>query len=291
MFSHVLITSDLSAASDAVMYCLPALKRLGATECTLFHALGVRHIDSLGTLLRDAVQPVLLRQKEILDQSGLTIHLEIAKGIPSEELNDYASRNAISLIVMGTHGESAAEHSLFRLGKVTSEVLHHHSKPLLLLRTRIIDRHKEFCLPASCEDFAQHVLFATDFSETAALAFSHVKALVGTGCRHITLLHVQDRTKIYPHLMERLEEFNRIDTERLEMHRNLLLQLGAESVEIKLPFGNPTQEILNESKLDYSLVVLGSQGKGFIHEVFIGSVSHNVARHAEMAVLLVPALR
>jgi len=36
------------------------------------------------------------------------------------------------------------------------------------------------------------------------------------------------------------------------------------------------------------LVVMGSHGRGFIGELFVGSVSHNVARHAEAPVLLVP---
>lgn len=60
---------------------------------------------------------------------------------------------------------------------------------------------------------------------------------------------------------------------------------------IKIPYGNPTQEILNESKSGYTLIVMGSQEHGFINELFIGSVSHNVARYANTSVLLIPALR
>jgi hypothetical protein len=39
------------------------------------------------------------------------------------------------------------------------------------------------------------------------------------------------------------------------------------------------------------LVVMGSQGRGFVKELFLGSVSHNVARHSDAAVLLIPAKR
>jgi len=76
------------------------------------------------------------------------------------------------------------------------------------------------------------------------------------------------------------------------MLRKKLLEKGAKSVHVNIPYGNPTSEILKElEKRDYSLVVMGSQGRGFIQEVFLGSVSHNIARNAPVSVLLVPALR
>ena len=76
------------------------------------------------------------------------------------------------------------------------------------------------------------------------------------------------------------------------MLRKKLLEKGAKNVLLKIPYGNPTSEILNELKGgDYSLVVMGSQGRGFIQEIFLGSVSHNIARDASVSVLLIPALR
>jgi nucleotide-binding universal stress UspA family protein len=39
------------------------------------------------------------------------------------------------------------------------------------------------------------------------------------------------------------------------------------------------------------VIVMGSQGRGFISEVFLGSVSHQVVRQAPVPVLLIPALR
>ncbi|MCA1785684.1 MAG: universal stress protein [Desulfobacteraceae bacterium] len=36
---------------------------------------------------------------------------------------------------------------------------------------------------------------------------------------------------------------------------------------------------------------MGTQGRGFLGEFFLGSVSHNVARHSVAPVLLVPGLR
>jgi len=105
------------------------------------------------------------------------------------------------------------------------------------------------------------------------------------------LLHIQDKTKIDKHLKHKLEEFNKIDTERLEMYKKVLIEKGAEDIQIKITYGIPTKEILDEAKNDYSLIVMGSQGRGFVEEIFVGSVSHNVVRNANISVLLVPAVR
>ncbi|MBW8382433.1 MAG: universal stress protein, partial [Youngiibacter sp.] len=40
-----------------------------------------------------------------------------------------------------------------------------------------------------------------------------------------------------------------------------------------------------------NLIIMGSQGSGFMSELFLGSVSHNVLRHADCSVLVVPAER
>jgi nucleotide-binding universal stress UspA family protein len=54
----------------------------------------------------------------------------------------------------------------------------------------------------------------------------------------------------------------------------------------------PAALILNRARNGlFSLVMIGSQGQGFFEEVFLGSVSHSVARLAPLPVLFIPALR
>ncbi|MCL5030622.1 MAG: universal stress protein [Bacteroidetes bacterium] len=291
MFKKILIASDLSPVSDSVITCMKGFKSLGVEEVILFYALGIRHLDSLKYLIKDFVEPALIKQQNTIKAEGFNTTLEIAPGIPSEEIKRVAQEKNVSLIVVGSHGESAASHLLFRIGKVTSEVLHSHEKPLLLIRTKVTEVNDEKCVAPSCVDFKEKILYATDFSDTAHRAFDYAERIVEDGCKNVTLIHVQDKTKIDTHLKEKLEEFNRIDIERLEMLKERLVKKGATNVEIKIPYGNPTQEILNESKNGYTLIVMGSQGRGFIKELFLGSVSHNIARSADMSVLLMPALR
>lgn len=291
MFKKILIASDLSPASDAIISCMNGFRSLGVEEIILFYALGIKYLDSLKYLIQDAVEPKLIKQKSTLENFGFNTTLEIVPGIPSEELKRVAKEKDVSLIVIGSHGETAASHLLFRIGGVTSEVLHSHEKPLLLIRTKVSEVNGEKCVETSCADFKGRILYATDFSDTAQRAFNYVEKIVEDGCKNVTLLHVQDKSKIDKHLKDKLDEFNKIDTERLEMLKERLIKKGAENVTIKIPYGNPTQEILNESKNGYTLIVMGSQGRGFIKELFIGSVSHNIARSADISVLLIPALR
>lgn len=107
----------------------------------------------------------------------------------------------------------------------------------------------------------------------------------------ITLLHVQDKARIDPHLTHRLDEFNEIDRGRLEKMKELLQKKGDAVIKLELRYGSPFEEITRlVRERNVHLVVMGSQGRGFVGELFLGSVSHNVARHADAPVLLIPAV-
>jgi len=207
-------------------------------------------------------------------------------GDPRVEVNRAAKDKGCDLVVVGSRVHSLAREVL--LGGTAGEVLHSCRLPLLVARIHEDKDCQRECPLASLD----RVLFPTDFSEDAEHTFQTVRKLTAGGVKSVVLMHVQDRTKIGRHLKERLEEFNAIDSERLERMKEQLTSQGAEGVQVELPYGLPIEEILRRTRLgDISLVVMGSQGRGFFSEVFLGSVSHNVARHAPVPTLLIPALR
>ena len=56
--------------------------------------------------------------------------------------------------------------------------------------------------------------------------------------------------------------------------------------------GHPVAVILAAlQNLDISLIVMGTQGRGLLEELFLGSVAHNVSRVAACPVLLVPWMK
>jgi len=292
MFKTIVLATDLSPASNALVECVIGLKRLGVKKVFLTYALGIRYLDDLKYLVASKVEPFLLEQKKKLVAQGLDAAIELAPGVPSEEIHRVAEQKDASLIVIGSHGESMAEHVLFKFGGIASEVLHSFTRPLLLVKTRVVKNAGETCVEATCSDYLKNILYCTDFSDTAQRAFDYVEKMVESGCPSVTIMHVQDKTKIDKYLARKLSDFNKIDAERIDMLRERLAKKGAARIQVKIPYGIPTAEILNEAAAgDYSLIVMGSQGKGYVREIFLGSVSHNMARHAGVSLLLIPAVR
>lgn len=291
MFSKILIATDLSAASHAVVQCATGLRSLGAKDCLLLQCLNVREPSAPGVAQATVViEQTLLDQKAVLEQSGLRVQTEVVPGYAQVEINRIARERGVSLIVVGSHGRTLLGEVL--LGGVADAVLHQAAKPVLLVHVERTGDAGAMCALGETCDFMRHILFPTDFSENATHAFEAVKHLSAAGSREVTLFHIQDKDRIDPHLKHRLEEFNRTDRERLTKMKSALAETGRARVDFGMRFGHPGQEILREiESRKATLVVMGSQGRGFIGEMFLGSVSHYVARRSPAPVLLIPAKR
>ena len=290
MFEKILLATDLSAASDRVICAAAGLKKLGAREALLVHCLNIRDVGALANRLIELAKPALERQRQALESRGLKVEARLALGLPQIEITREAEEHHSELIVVGSHGETtAAEVSL---GSVANLIIQHAALPVLLLRLPLQgEAGRRVCEEWEC-DCLRKILFPTDFSDNAEHAFQLLARLVERGAREVDLLHVQDQTRIDRHLRERLAEFNAIDRERLERMKKTLIEKGAERVDLQIPYGAPKKEIIARvTSGGYSLVVLGSQGRGYFGEIFLGSVSHYVARRSPTPVLLVPPPR
>lgn len=291
MFTRIVVATDFSDASDSVVGCLHGLRPLGVEEVVLTHALGLRHLMDLKYLLAPEAERKLQSQKAALVEQGFEVTVRVEAGIPSLEINRVARETQADMIVIGSHGATLAREIL--LGSVATEVLHQSRHPVFVARLKITDtpEGRSSC-EMLCTDFHRHILYATDFSDTAERAFAYVERFVESGARRVTLLHVQDRPVIEPHLRDRLDEFNRIDEERLDRLRARLRELGADEVSSEVPYGHPVEEIVaRAAELEATLIVMGTQGRGRLASVMLGNVSLQVARLAGVPVLLVPPLR
>ena len=288
MFKKILIATDLSESSDAVINCMKDFKTLGVEEVILFYACGIDDNDTLAEYTKDFYEPDLLKQQKIIENQGFVTTLEIVPGGAYEELKKVAKRTDVSLIIIGSQEVNAYNQILNFYGNVNSEILHVHEKPLLMISTNVIENDGKRTFVCLNKNLNDRILFATDFSDISMRAFTYVEKMVEDGCKKVTLFHVHDKVKRWFTNSDQLKEFNRIDTERLEVRRQLLLDKGAEEVEIKILVGTPSVQILKESKNDYTLIVMGSQGKGFLQDIFIGRVSQSVARKTKVSLLLIP---
>ncbi|NLH94723.1 MAG: universal stress protein [Synergistaceae bacterium] len=286
MFSRILVATDLSAASERMVCALKSLQSWGTREAVLVSCFNIRDVGSLAPGLMELSRPAFEKQKKTLEEMGYAVTARMVLGLPQIEIPRQAEEHDCSLIVVGSHGYSFSKDIL--LGGTASAVVHSARRPVLILRLNGHDPDQE---GAACNCLG-HILFPTDFSDNAERAFSYVRKIVESGAKRVTLLHVQDREKIERHLKDKLETFNEIDRGRLERLKAELLGLGAAEVSIEIPYGNPKKEIVDRAnRPDISLVVMGSQGRGYLEEIFLGSVSHEMARRSKAPLLLVPAPR
>ncbi|MFN2357769.1 MAG: universal stress protein [Desulfotignum sp.] len=290
MFKNFIVATDISPASFAVVESLSGLTAYGAEQCLLLQCLSFG--DAASTALSYDVEPLkqmLNEQKEILQKDGFVVEARTVYGSPKQEINRIAAEEDYSLIVVGAQGHSLVEEKL--LGGVAYGIINKTVKPVLVVPVEKKQGEEDACEVMRCS-FKDHVLFATDFSEIADNAFTYVEQLVADGAGKVTLTHVQDKDMIEGYLEERLEELKKHSQDRLENLKQVLLKKGGSQVDIQVGYGSPFQEITRlVEENSVQLLVMGTQGRGFLGEFFLGSVSHNVARHSVAPVLLVPGLR
>jgi len=287
MFEKIVLATDLSVAWDEIIACAGEFKALGVQEIILVHVISVKFLGGLEGKVRAEAELRLQAQAQRLAAQGFTVCQEMPSGLPAYAINDAARRYCADLMVVGPQKTSRWQEGI--LGSVAGAVLHHAEFPVLLLKTSIKEGMPQGSCRVQATELLRHVLFPTDFSLTSERARSYLERLVDRGASQVTLLHALDvpgGDEYPPGFQETAEARAR---ESLAAWQERLKQAGIPRVETVFDPGHPLPAILEALKTkDISLIIMGTQGKGFIKELFLGSVAHNVARLAPCPVLLVP---
>jgi nucleotide-binding universal stress UspA family protein len=275
MFEKLLVVSDMSPSSDAIVRCLGNLRKYGAKECTLLHCISTQEISSLAfSYSTSIIEHVLEDKKKTLEELGFKVDTKIVSDFPKKVVNEIAIEGEYSVVVVGEVEHSRAGEMIF--DRLTYGVIHTSEKPVLIIRL-VIDEKKDYeKVKAVKYNLCNHILFPTDFSQNADHAFEYLKKIVSDGIKKVTIMHVEESNSTSSY-------------QKLEALKKELSKDNEVSIDLIEDIGNPTKkilEIINEK--DISLVVMGSQGRGFIKELFVGSVSHDIARHGNASVLLIP---
>ena len=287
MFKTIVLATDLSPAWDEIVACAGEFKALGCSRVILTNVIVTRFLVGLEEMLRADVRPKLEAQQRQLEAQGFQVEVEMPMGLPASSLNEIAARHGADLIVVGSHGTALWREAV--LGCFTSAVVHHIKYPTLLINVRVKkDREADPCR-LHCGSLLRHVLFPTDFSEIGVRAGEFVEILATKGIGQVTLLNTLDVPghEAYPAGYQEIAEG--AARQLLEKWKQRLLEAGISVVNDRYDPGHPIPAILNILKSEnISLIVMGTQGKGFIKEIFLGSVAHNVSRLATCPVLLIP---
>ena len=289
MIKRAIVATDLSQASDNMVKELGFLREFGVKELLLLQCPDYQEVASevfpyVATVQTEAIEA----QKKVLEELGFEVEARISPGNAKREINRIAFDEDFPLVVVGSQGRSLVGGAF--LGGVAYEVMLGARKPLLIVRLTVDENRVLKVIGIAKEGTASHILYATDFSAGAQEAIHYIKNLISGGnVKELTLVHVQDRSRIEPHLVERVEEFNKVDKQRLETLKKQFMGTNNLKIHLKLVYGNPHTEIIREIEdSKATMVVMGTQGRGFIRELFVGSVSQYVARKSEVPVLLIP---
>ena len=284
MFNKILVCVDPYPPGDNLLCCVFPMKQCGAKEIILAYILNADTPQALGGMVLAQTQPEMERQQKLLEEVGFAVTLAMPRGVPAQALHDLAETEEVSLIVIGTHGRRLP--STLALGSVSSKLLHLTRRPVLLSRAGMAEKATH-----DCQELFSHLLFPTDFSDPAEIAFAYLETLIRARKCRVTLLHVQDGARPAPHLGHRIRELRELDAARLQRLKLWLERAGATQVDVELVQGNPGDEVVNmATNKGCSLILMGTQGKGITRELLLGSVAHQVVRHAEQPILLIPAL-
>jgi nucleotide-binding universal stress UspA family protein len=210
---------------------------------------------------------------------GVQPECSVHEGAVANVILDLAEVQAVSLIVMGTHGLRGIDRVL--LGSVTDKVLRKAHCPVLAVRKPAHDLVTQAGIPDVIP--LQRILCCTDFSDPSEQALEYAVSLAREYEGELTLVHV----------LENVAASADVENEIAKAMVNLEKQLSPETranckVKTLVRIGSPYQQIIElalESRTD--LIVMGVRGRNALDLAVFGSTTYRVVQLGPCPVLVV----
>lgn len=298
-FVHAVVALDQSEASDLIVDSLPYFKKLGTKKVTLVTVVSIPFTGERMEFNTKPYYQKLKAYRKQLEEHDFVVEIDLRSGTyfyPPTEILASADEHDADFVIISNRGQNKVQEML--MGSTAAEVLQRSRVPVYLINIDIETddedpNERKLVITQSIDKALQHVMHATDFSDTANRAFDVVKVLDEQGkIEKISFVHVQGHHAIALKDPASFDDLTAKSREQLEDMRNTLSDKTRNNSEIIITFGTPGKEIISAIEENgATLVVMGSQGKGFVHEFFLGGVSSQVTRFSKVPVLLVPAER
>ena len=276
MFEKVLVSMALSPATEALVSALPGMRDFGTREITLVHVAkpprgpttqALAHVEELRGRLNSLA--------DRLRESGFTVNVLVPSGSPAAEVVNAVEARDPDVVLVGSRSRTLIQDAF--IGSVAWEIVRNAGRPVFLQRIEPNRADPEAALETHGSGLPKHVVYPTDFSDTAERAWPWLLELARLGGPSFTLLHVMSDEE------ERKEAEERLEALAQELHNG-----GATDVECRVRVGTPYEEILHAGgrRVD-ALVVMGTHGRGVLPGAVLGSVGRQILRRAASRVLLV----
>jgi len=278
MFKKALVGVDHSPAEESLLSCLPDLRHWGVESVTLAHVIKVGYAQGAGYGHEDEFKAWLEKDAGPLRDAGLKVTTSVtASGLPAEELLAVAQAEDADLVVVGSRSHNFL--SEIFLGSVAKDLIRKSALPVLIERLEPARAgHDETCA-AVCNRALDRILLATDMSEQSASAEDAAVELA-TRAGHIDCLTL-------------LADDAGVDDRRAAQYRHddlvRRIQDGGATAGSRIEQGDAADTIARiASSQDYSLIIVGKFGQGWIRGKVIGSTAARVCEIARRPVLMVP---
>lgn len=241
----------------------------------------------LNSTLMNSADQALSSASQRLREAGVDSSSAVLTGDPKEIMVNYAAQTGVDLVVVGSHESS--DWMRFLLGSVARALVRHAPCSVEVVRSR-------------SNAGALKILLATDGSEFSREAVRNVASRpwpAGTEIRAISVVELAPAwlrapypAYFDPKAMEELrgEAMQRAQA-AITAAEQVLADAGfPESGTVVIPSASPQQMILNQAaEWNADLIVLGSHGRRGAGRFLLGSVSEEVAFHANCSVEIIRA--
>jgi nucleotide-binding universal stress UspA family protein len=215
--------------------------------------------------------------------AGLETFVDVVESVAAPAIVQYAARNGIDLIVIGTHGTSGFEHMI--LGSVTEKVLRMSRCPVLTVPPRA---QKTSSLPF------KRIVCPTDFSASSYAAMASAVSFAKEGDAQLTAVHVledPDENELFVARPYDVHHHRELREKHLREHVDAMVPPSLRewaAPKLVVGSGKPYQEILRIADEEHAdLIVMGVQGRTPFDVMMFGSTTNQVVRSATCPVLTV----
>lgn len=292
MFERILVPLDGSLEAEAVLEPLLRLLRRQNADVVLFRAVTLQslaEVNDSGTAflaVESEASEYLERTRQRLEKAGVLASTMVDQGPPAETILRAAEEHEATLIAMSTHGRSGFVR--WMLGSVTEEILRRSPIPVYVTNAnppdiRIAD-HDVRTILVPFDGTEESLSIGPLVIETARLfgagvAILRVEEAPGWGHDFGFVGHLMEgpvRVQDQPELLDRdlIEAGNRFAQEGL---RTTLFRVRGDTV-WKI---NQLAGILHAG-----MIIMASHGRRGVSRLISGSVAEEVARKAEVPVLV-----
>lgn len=277
--SRMLVPTDFSDAAQSAVRLAGELAAAAGTGCEVH----VLHATSADTV-EDGPVPLRLEVAErMLADSGAgsntSSHATVAEDVP-QELSEWASRNSVDLIVMGTQGRSWAKQIV--LGSVAARVAQLAPCSVLLVPPQPRTAHERHPALGS-------VTIGVDFSAASLAAAEWVLAdVMPSGRRQV--VHVLERPDAVEYIADDQEIRTRLMNDlRVEADERIATQFPALRVDERRVVVGRAAEMLVQCahEADADFIVVGGQTRRRRLWSGLGSTAEQLVHSTDLPVLVV----